>query len=435
MGACLGTIITITMSDDFVILGQRSGWGQDCPFGLSREDRLRHLYIVGKTGTGKTTLLRNLVLQDLEAGRGLALLDPHGDLAEDLLDHIPPWRTDHVAYFNPTDHEFPIGINLLQRVDPEHRHLVASGIVSIFKSIWHDSWGPRMEYILYATVAALLDVENATLLGVQRMLSHAPYRRWVVDQIRDPIVRAFWTDEFAHYDPRFMREAIAPIQNKVGQLLMASPIRNILGQVRSRVDLGFTMDNQRILIANLSKGRLGQDKSNLLGAALIAQFQLAAMGRATVAEEHRQDFCLYIDEFHNFTTDSFSSILSEARKYRLGLTLAHQYTGQLPEQTRDAVFGNVGTMVSFRVGHSDASILAREFGSSYTTSHFTDLSNHEIRVRLMQDGDQREPFLGRTMAPGSHSYGRRDMVVRRSRERYGTPREVVEDKIRRWMRA
>ena len=422
------------MPEHFLTLGYHERWGPTCPFGLSPEDRRRHLYIVGKTGTGKTTLLLNLLRQDMEAGKGFALIDPHGDLAEELLNHIPSWRIDHVAYFNPTDHEYPIGMNILQHAEPDTRHRIASGIVSIFKNIWHESWGPRMEYILYATVAALLDVENATLLGVQRMLTDRRYRRWVVRQVHDPVVRSFWKDEFEHYDPRFMREAIAPIQNKVGQLLMATPLRNILGQVRSRIDPAFMMNNRRIFIANLAKGKLGEDKSNLLGAALVTQFQLAAMARATIPEENRADFTLYIDEFHNFSTDTFASILSEARKYRLSLVLAHQYTAQLQDHVRQAVFGNVGTMLAFRLGYADADILAHEYGGQYTASHFTDLSNHEVRVRLMIDGEQREPFLGKTLPPTGCPNGRRECIIRRSRERYGRPRTLVEDKIRRWMR-
>jgi hypothetical protein len=419
--------------EDIVYIGMRRVWGGEQPFGLSRADRRHHAYVIGKTGTGKSTLLRNLILQDIEAGRGVGLIDPHGDLAYDLLDHIPRWRTDDVVYFDPADTQFPIGLNLLHRVPAESRHLAASGIVGAMKSIWQDSWGPRTEYILHAAVAALLDAEGTTLLGVQRMFTDARYLNWVVKQIRDPLVRSFWLDEFMRYDTRFLREAIAPIQNKIGRLLTAAPVRNILGQVRSRVDPAFMMDDQRILIANLSKGRLGEDKSNLLGAILVTQFQLAAMSRANRPEESRRDFYLYIDEFQNFATDAFLSILSEARKYRLCLTLSHQYTEQLGDELRAAVFGNVGTVISFRVGESDALQLARQFGNGHVGSHFTELANHEIRVNLLEHGRQRDPFLATTFPPSTDRYDRRQNIIRRSREKYARPRSEIEGKIRRWM--
>lgn len=266
------------------------------------------------------------------------------------------------------------------------------------------------------------------------MLSDDHYRDWVVQQVKDPAVRSFWVDEFGRYDAKFRREAIAPIQNKVGQLLMAPAIRHILGQVRSAFDPAFIMDHRRILIANLAKGRLGEDKANLLGALLVTQFQLAAMARASVPEEERVDFGLSIDEFHNFTTDAFASILTESRKYRLGLTLSHQYTAQLPEVVRDAVFGNVGTLIAFRVGEADARLLEREFGNSYAASQFTSLDNYEICVKTLVNGRPAEPFLGRTVPPLVRRYGRRKNIVRRSRERYGTARATVEDKLARWLK-
>ncbi|MDE2107503.1 MAG: type IV secretion system DNA-binding domain-containing protein, partial [Patescibacteria group bacterium] len=251
------------MNEDLV-LGIRESWGQEMPFALSASDRRHHLYAVGKSGTGKTTLLRNMILQDVEAGRGVGVIDPHGDLSEELLDHMPRRATERVTYFNPSDTEHPVGFNLLDQVPQGRRHLVASGVVSVFKSIWPESWGPRLEYILYAAIAAILDCENVSLLSVQRMLSDDRHRAWVVKQVKDPMVRSFWSNEFEGYDSRFLHEAIAPIQNKVGQMLMAPHLRNILGQVRSRIDARFMMDDGRIFIANLSKGKLGGDKANLL---------------------------------------------------------------------------------------------------------------------------------------------------------------------------
>jgi hypothetical protein len=415
-------------------IGVREMWGQQQPFGLSPADRLQHVYCVGKTGTGKTTLLRNLILQDIHAGHGIGLIDPHGDLANDLLDHIPSWRTDDVVYFNPADLNHPIGFNLLQNVPQERRHRIASGLVGAMKSIWRDSWGPRLEYILYAAIAALLDCENVSILGVQRMLVDRWYRRWVVNQCKDPVVRSFWVDEYENYDKRFMREAIAPIQNKVGQLLMAPPIRNVLGQIRRRVDPRFMMDNKRIFIANLSKGLLGEDKANLLGSLLVTSFELAALERVDTVEEKRQDFFLFIDEFHNFTTDSFATILSEARKYHLGIVLSHQYLDQVHERVRHAIFGNVGSLVSFRVGESDAHLLAHEYGRSYNSDQFSSLGNFEVMVKLLSQGRHGDPFWGRTLAPISLRSGRRTSVIRRSREKYASRKHVVEEKIARWMR-
>lgn len=349
--------------DEITYIGNREHWGQEEPFGVRRTDRRQHLYVIGKTGAGKSTTLENMALQDIYAGYGVGFIDPHGQSAQSLIDRIPPSRTEDVVYFDPSDRDFPIGFNLFEPVPESERALVASGIVGIFKSIWRESWGPRLEYILYATVAALLDCENVSLLGVPRMLSDPKYRAWVVRQIKDPIVRSFWENEFDAYDKKFAQEAIAPIQNKVGQLLMSPAIRNILGQVRSKIDFRFMMDDRRIFIANLSKGRLGEDKANLLGAVLVTKFQLAAMSRSTIAETDRKDFFLSIDEFQNFSTDSFAAILSEARKFRLCLTLSHQYMDQLRDEIRKAVFGNVGSIVSFRVGPTDASFLEEEFGN------------------------------------------------------------------------
>jgi len=275
--ACTLLNVFKTMDDPISFIGDRQVWGEEVPFGLSASERRQHLFIIGKSGAGKTTLLRNLILQDIEAGYGVGLVDPHGDVAKDLLDHIPPQRTDDVVYFNPADLDHPIAFNFLANVPKDVRHLVASGIVGSFKSIWRDSWGPRLEYILYAAIAALLDCQNVSLLGIQRILTDDRYRQWVVRQVRDPLVRSFWTEEFAGYDERFRKEAIAPIQNKVGQLLMSPPVRNIVGQVRSKIDFRFMMDRKRIFIANLSKGLIGDDKAGLLGALLISQFQQAAM--------------------------------------------------------------------------------------------------------------------------------------------------------------
>ena len=423
------------MEKKHVVIGTRNQWGQEVALSLSPADRRHHLYAIGKSGTGKTTLLRNLILQDIDAGRGVGVIDPHGDLAEDILHHIPRNRIEDVVYFDPSDIEYPTGMNLLGSVPKDERHLVASGIVAIFRGIWPGFWGPRLEYILYASVAALLDCENVSLLGVQRLLSDSKYRAWVVKQIEDPMVHSFWVNEFDGYERRFLQEAVAPIQNKVGQLLMSPHVRNIVGQVRSRINARFMMDDGRIFIANLSKGKLGADKSNLLGALLVTQFELAAMSRADVSEEERRDFFLYVDEFQSFTSDSFVSILSEARKYRLCLTLSHQYVAQLRPEIRDAVLGNVGSIIAFRVGQPDAKLLEQVFGETYQASQLTSLNNGEVCARLLTNGQDREPCLGRTLAPSGTRHGRRDAIVRRSREKYGSRRHVVEERIKRWLRS
>lgn len=423
------------MSHQPIFFGHQITYGSTVPFGLGDVDARRHTYVIGQTGVGKSTLLRNLIIQHVEAGHGVALLDPHGDLADELLDHFPPARFDHVVYFNPADADFPIGFNPLANVPPHERPLVTAGLVTAFKSIWSDSWGPRLEYILANTIAALLEAQNTSLLGVNRMLAEDEYRAWVVRQVRDPFVRAFWMEEFASYDARFLREAIAPIQNKLGQLLLSPLLRNILGQVGTKVDLRFMMDSGRVLIANLAKGRLGTEPANLLGALLAAQFQHAAMTRANIPEDDRRDFHLFIDEFHNFTTGSLAVGLAESRKYRLSLTLAHQYLDQLTPETRAAVFGNVGTVVAFRVGYTDAVSLAEEFGQEFTAGQFADLNRYEVFVRTLNDGMTGVPFRAMTLAPLSRTHGRRERLIRRSREKYARPRTLVEARLRRWLPA
>lgn len=419
------------MNDDAIQIGMREGWGHQLPFGISLPDLRQHVYVIGKTGSGKTTLLRNMLIQHIEAGHGVGLIDPHGDLAEEILNHIPRRRSEHLVYFNPSDLDFPISLNLLANVPVPERHLVASGIVGAFKSIWHDSWGPRMEYILYNAIAALLDCANTSLLGVNRILMDDNYRAWVVQQIKDPFVREFWELEYESYDARFRREAIAPIQNKLGQFLLNPVIRNILGQVKCKVSFPFVMDNERIFIANLSKGKLGHDKANLLGSLLITQFQLAAMRRAEQPEGERRDFFLLIDEFQNFTTDAFASLLSEARKYRLCLTLSHQYVEQVPLPIRRAVFGNAGTLISFRVGYSDADTLQNEFGRTFVAEQFSDLEKFEVIARILENGTNMVPFKGATLQPINNYIGHRNKIVKRVREKFAVTREEVESKLNR----
>ena len=429
MAAGCGTMST----DPQILLGERADWGEPKPFGISTADQRQHVYVIGKTGSGKTTLLRNMVLQHILQGHGVGFIDPHGDLAQELLNHIPRSRSSHLCYFNPADVDFPVSMNVLANVARDERHLVASGVITALKAIWRDSWGPRMEYILYNSVSALLESQNTTLLGVNRMLVDQTYRALIVNQVQDPFVKAFWTDEYESYDPRFQREAIAPIQNKLGQFLLNPVIRNILGQVRSKLSIPFTMDNKRLFIANLAKGRLGDDKANLLGSLLTTQFQLGAMARATSPEESRQDFFLFIDEFFNFTTDAFASMLSEARKYRLCLILSHQYIDQLSLPVRQAVFGNVGTIVAFRTGYADADLLQREFGGIFPASALSDLDRYEAIFKLMEDGDNRTPFRAKTFPPFENPTGRSKQLIAGSRQRFSTARLTVETALRKWM--
>ncbi len=406
-------------------------------FGIKTDDRRRHMYVIGQTGTGKTTMMENMVISDILAGNGVGVVDPHGEFAEKILDFIPKERVKDVIYFNPADLDFPIAFNAIEKVDSSMRHLVASGLMGVFKKIWPDVWSARMEYILNNTILALLEYPGSTLLGVNRMFSDKEYRKTVVDQVKDPVVKAFWTQEYARYQQRYEQEATAAIQNKVGQFISAAIIRNIIGQETSSFDIRKAMDERKILIINLSKGRIGEDNSKLLGGMLITKLQLAAMSRVDIPEEKRKDFYLYVDEFQNFVTDSFATILSEARKYRLNLILANQYLGQLIHdqnvKVRDAVFGNVGTFISFRTGGEDVEFLEeKQFGLNFTAADLLNLPNYNVYLRLMIDGVPSAPFSAMTLPPSVKppvSY--RDEIIGHSRENYGTSRTLVEENISR----
>ncbi len=402
-------------------------------FGIKLDDRRRHMYIVGKTGMGKTVLLKNMAIQDILNGHGVGFVDPHGEAAEELLDFIPASRIKDVVYFNPADLAYPIAFNIMEHVEPEFRHLVAGGLMGVFKKIWPDVWSARMEYILNNCILALLEYPGSTLLGINRMLADPEYRRKVVDKIKDPVIKAFWQQEFARYTQRYEVEATAAIQNKVGQFISAPLIRNIVGQTHSSIDMRKIMDEGKILIMNLSKGRIGEDNSRLLGALMITKLQLAAMSRVDIPEEQRRDFFLYIDEFQNFATESFVNILSEARKYRLALILAHQYIAQMDEKVRDAVFGNVGTIVTFRVGAEDAEFLEKEFAPEFSASDLVNLTKYHIYVKLMIDGVASRPFSAVTLPPWPEpEESNKEAIIKFSREKYGTPREIVEENIAKW---
>ncbi|MEZ4156707.1 MAG: type IV secretion system DNA-binding domain-containing protein [Candidatus Paceibacterota bacterium] len=423
---------------DIVYFGRTDFRNEDKLFGIKRKDRRQHMYVIGKTGTGKSVLLENLIAQDIRNGDGLAVVDPHGELVESILKMIPADRKDDVVYFNPSDTNWHIGFNPLEVTNPEHKHLVASGLMGIFTKIWANVWSARMEYILNNAVLALLDTPGSTLLGITRILVDKDYRQKVINNVKDPVVRSFWVNEFEEWQDKFRNEAIAPIQNKVGQFLSTALIRNVVGQPTSTIDIFDMMNSKKIFLVNVSKGRIGEDNSALLGAMLITKIQLAAMERVRILEEDRKDFYLYVDEFQNFATDSFASVLSEARKYRLNLIIAHQYVGQLvtdmSTKVRDAVFGNAGTLITFRVGASDAEFLEKEFSPEFDIQDIVNLPNYHIYLRLMVDGVSRRPFSAKTLPPFKppvHALTEQE-IIDLSRQRYARNRRDVETLINKW---
>ena len=416
--------------DEITLFGQTNFRNQKKRFGIKTDDRRRHMYLIGKTGMGKSNMLENMAIADIKAGRGVGIVDPHGELAEKILDFIPEERIEDVVYFNPSDINTPIAFNPLEAISEEHRHLVASGIMGVFKKIWPDVWSARMEYILNNSLLALLEYPGSTLLGIMRLLSDKEYRKEVVSNLKDPVIKAFWVNEFARYTQRFESEATAAIQNKIGQFIANPLIRNIIGQPHSSIDMRDIMDSGKILVVNLSKGQVGEDNSARLGAMIITKLQLAAMSRVNIAEADRKDFYLYVDEFQNFATESFANILSEARKYRLALILAHQYIAQLDEKVRYAVFGNVGTIAAFRIGAEDAEFLEKEFAPDFTANDLLNLAKYHIYVKLMIDGVSSRAFSAETLPPAPKPEEKFvDLIIENSRQRYAVPRHVVERQI------
>ena len=398
-------------------------------FGIKERNRRGHMYIVGKTGTGKSSLLGNMIISDLAYGNGLALIDPHGDLAETILQFIPQRRIKDVIYLNPGDIEYPVPINFLEHVEPAYRHRIVSGLISVFKKIWHEFWGPRLEHLLRFALFTLLDYPESTLLDVTRLFTDITFRSKVLTFITQEAVRAFWQSEFDKYSPWLRAEATAPILNKMGQFLTNSPLRNIVGQKDNTFNLRKVMDEGKILIANLSKGAIGEDNCALLGAMLVTQIQLAALSRVNLKEHARRPFYLYVDEVHNFLTQSFADVLSESRKYGLNLILAHQYVNQLQEEMRNAIFGNVGTIISFRVGADDAKYLAREFAPTISEMDFVNLPNFHIYLKLMINGVTSQPFSAVTLSLPEQGISRSDEIINESRRRYARLRKEVEQEI------
>ena len=399
-------------------------------FGIKREDRRKHVYIVGKTGMGKTTLLENMAAQDILNGEGVGIVDPHGEFAKKMLDFVPKERIRDVIYFDPSVLSHPIGFNILESVDPDKRHLVASGLMGVFKKIWVDVWSARMEYILGNAILALLEYPGATLMAINRMLSNKEFRKEVLEHVKDPVVKSFWVDEFGKYTDRYAQESIPAIQNKVGQFISNPLIRNIIGQKKSAFNIRQIMDEKKILIMNLSKGNIGEENARLIGAMLITKLYLGAMSRTDIFGDEFPDFYLYVDEFQNFASESFANILSEARKYRLNLILAHQYIAQMDEEVSDAVFGNIGTMIAFRVGAADAELFEKEFFPEFFVKDICALGFKNIYLKLMIDGVASRPFSAETLPPIiKPSATWRDEIVKTSITTYGTPRQEIEDII------
>ncbi len=421
--------------EEIIIFSQTNFRNKAVRFGIKKDDRRRHMYVLGKTGMGKTNLLETMIIQDIQRGKGLAVVDPHGELVENILKFTPLNRINDIIYVNPADIDYPIAFNVLEQVSLEHRHLVASGLLGVFQKIWADSWGPRLEYVLNNAILALLEYPGSTLLGIMKMLVDKSFRQKVMRKITDPVVKSFWIDEYPRYPANFQAEAIAPIQNKVGRFLSSSMMRNIVGQVKSSINIRKIMDEEKILLLNLAKGRIGEDNSALLGAMMVTKMQLAAMSRVEISEKERKDFYLYVDEFQNFATESFANILSEARKYRLNLIMAHQYIEQLSESVRAAVFGNVGTIICFRVGAEDAEFLAKEFSPRFDEVDLVNLAKYNTYLKLMIDGVASEPFSATSLSPlepPENAIEVVDKIIKVSRERYSTKREIIEDKITRW---
>lgn len=407
-------------------------------FGIWPDDRRRHMYIIWKTGMWKSVLLENMIIDDIKKGRWVAVIDPHGDLAEAIIWHIPKNRTNQTIIFDPSDTESPIAFNMLEDVNPKHRAFIASGIVWIFKKIFWDSWGPRLEHILRNTVLALIEYPNTTFLSIPLMLTSDVYRWKVVNKISDPIVKKFWTHEFAKMAPNQKVEASGPILNKVWQFLSSTILRNVLGQPKNSFSIRWAMDNNKIIIVNLSKWQIWEDASSLLWAMMVTKFQLDAMSRANIAEKDRKDFYLYVDEFQNFATDSFATILSEARKYKLNLVMANQYIDQMTEEVKWAVFWNVWSLVSFQVWYHDANILKEVFAWEVLEEDLTNLKKYTIYLKELIDGMPSRVFSAWTFPPNEKDDEefklRYQKILSVSRERYCKDKKFVEQKINQTMK-
>lgn len=426
---------------EITLIGKTNFRNDKVNYGIRSIDRRRHVYVIGKTGMGKSTLLENMIASDIANGKGVAVIDPHGDLAEATMQFVPKNRTNDVIVFDPSDREFPVAFNMLEGKDRNQRGLISSGLVGVIKKLNADSWGPRLEHFLRNTILALVCAPDTTMLGIIKMLVDKSYREKILKFVDDPMVRSFWETEFSALSASKLAEAIGPIQNKVGQFLSDPVIRNIVGQPKSTLDIRSAMDTGKIIIVNLSKGKIGEDNSAMLGSLLITKFQIDAMSRADIAEKDRRDFSLFVDEFQNFATDSFAVILSEARKYKLSLTMANQYIAQMSDEVSAAVFGNVGSLVSFQVGIDDAKVFAEQFDEDKILPiHLASIPKYKIYNRIMVDGMTTPVFSADTLPPPELIHHespeiRAQKIINFSRNRYAQPREAVEDKILRWSRS
>ncbi len=402
------------------------------PFGIRRADRRRHLYAVGKSGSGKSKLLELLINDDIQNGEGIAVLDPHGDLIDAIMRYIPEHRIDDVVLLDPGDIEFPIAFNPLEKVDEAFKMQVTIGFLQIFKKLFGSNWSDRLEHVLRYTTLALLDSPNTTVLSILKMLTDKNYRQKIVSRIQDSVVKSFWVSEFAAWSEKFDADAITPLLNKVGQFVATNMIRNMIGQPKTKFDIREIMDQKKILLMKVSKGLLGEENSSLIGSMFITKLYQAAMSRADTAEDKRTDFYLYVDEFQNFATDTFAEILSEARKYRLNLTIAHQYMGQLSDVVRETVFGNVGSMISFRVGAEDARILEGEYNPIFKERDIINLGVREFYLKMQVNGEQREAFSGRTLDAPKIEHDYTAQIIERSRAKYCMPKAAVEENLKKW---
>ncbi len=429
----------MTNSNKITYIGEVDFRNRSVTFGIKERDRTRHTYVIGKTGMGKSTLLENLAIQDMENGEGICFIDPHGSTAEKLLDFVPESRIKDVVYFAPFDDARPIGLNVLEKVEANKRHLVANGLMAAFKKLFKDQFSARMEYILNNIILALMENEGQSLLGVNRMLTDKDYRKFIVSNVTDPTVKDFWEKEYANYTDRFAQEAAPAIQNKVGQFVANPLIRNIIGQSHTSFNLREIMDQKKILIVNLSKGKVGESNANLIGSLLITKIYLAAMSRADAGPyelDKLPPFYFYVDEFQNFANESFASILSEARKYNLALTVAHQYVEQMTDEVKAAIFGNVGTMITFRVGATDAEVFEKEFAPYFVADDLVNLSFRQIYLRLMIDGAGSRPFSARTLDMAvKKEISHADAVIAYSRNTYGRSLVEVEDEIKNFYKS
>jgi type IV secretory pathway TraG/TraD family ATPase VirD4 len=416
--------------DNITIIGKTNFRNTNQIFGIKDKDRTGHIYCIGKTGVGKSTLLLNMAIDDINSGKGIGIIDPHGDLSESILDYIPNERIKDVIYFNGCDTSYPIAFNPLYNIIPEERHLVASNIVSTLKRIWAESWGPRLEHIFRNTILSLLHYSNATLLDIQPLLTDSEFRNEVLHHIKDSALLNFWYKEFIPMSPQMKNEAISPIINKIGLFQTHPLIRNIVGQPKSSFSIADTMNEKKIFIANLSKGSLGEDGTQLLGSMLVTQFQTAALARAKQSSYFRSPFYLYIDEMHSFVTLSFADILAESRKYGLCLFLTHQYIDQLNEKILAAILGNIGTLICFRIGASDATVLEQEFFPVFNSEDLVNLPQYHIYLKLLIDGTASRPFSATTLPLPKRNHSCKQEIIDLSRSTYARERKIVETEIK-----